>query len=103
MQAEMGVPATPLEVPAAEWAPAARSIDFADGTVRGPARSRIEREISRKTRDSSASPDTRAMRTPTSRPRSRPHPGVALGARLATLVTAGAVVVAALYATGVLR
>lgn len=104
VQAEMGVPATPLEVPAAEWSPAARSIDFADGTVRGPARSRIEREISRKTRDSSGitgyvrDEDT-DIATPVSTA-SRALPWVLASA---TLVTAGAVVVAALYATGVLR
>lgn len=104
VQAEMGVPATPLEVPAAEWAPAARSIDFADGTVRGPARSRIEREISRKTRDSSgitgyARDEDTDIATPVSTA-SRALPWVLASA---TLVTAGAVVVAALYATGVLR
>ncbi|WP_298870985.1 serine/threonine-protein kinase [uncultured Microbacterium sp.] len=104
VQAEMGVPATPLEVPAAEWAPAARSIDFADGTVRGPARSRIEREISRKTRDSSgitgyARDEDTDIATPVSSA-SRALPWVLASA---TLVTAGAVVVAALYATGVLR
>lgn len=104
VQAEIGVPATPLEVPAAEWAPAARSIDFADGTVRGPARSRIEREISRKTRDSSgitgyARDEDTDIATPVSTA-SRALPWVLASA---TLVTAGAVVVAALYATGVLR
>ncbi|MEV7756343.1 serine/threonine-protein kinase [Microbacterium sp. NPDC089180] len=104
VQAEMGVPATPLEVPAAEWAPAARSIDFADGTVRGPARSRIEREISRKTRDSSgitgyARDEDTDIQAPVSTA-SRALPWVLASA---TLVTAGAVVVAALYATGVLR
>ncbi|MFF7682057.1 serine/threonine-protein kinase [Microbacterium sp. NPDC007973] len=104
VQAEMGLPATPLEVPAAEWAPAARSIDFADGTVRGPARSRIEREISRKTRDSSgitgyARDEDTDIQAPVSTA-SRALPWVLASA---TLVTAGAVVVAALYATGVLR
>lgn len=104
VQADMGSAATPLEVPAAEWAPAARAIDFADGTVRGPARSRVEREISRKTRDSSgitgyARDEDTDIATPVSTA-SRALPWVLASA---TLVTAGAVVVAALYATGVLR
>ncbi|MCW2163456.1 Serine/threonine protein kinase [Microbacterium hydrothermale] len=104
VQADMGTAATPLEVPAAEWAPAARAIDFADGTVRGPARSRVEREISRKTRDSSgitgyARDEDTDIATPVSTA-SRALPWVLASA---TLVTAGAVVVAALYATGVLR
>ncbi|WP_136585976.1 serine/threonine-protein kinase [Microbacterium hydrothermale] len=104
VQTDMGSAATPLEVPAAEWAPAARAIDFADGTVRGPARSRVEREISRKTRDSSgitgyARDEDTDIATPVSTA-SRALPWVLASA---TLVTAGAVVVAALYATGVLR
>ena len=104
VQADMGSAATPLEVPAAEWAPAARAIDFADGTVRGPARSRVEREISRKTSDSSgitgyARDEDTDIATPVSTA-SRALPWVLASA---TLVTAGAVVVAALYATGVLR
>lgn len=104
VQSAMGAPATPLEVPAAEWAPAARTIDFADGTVRGPARSRVEREISRKTRDSSgitgyARDEDTDIAAPVSTA-SRALPWVLASA---TLVTAGAVVVAALYATGVLR
>lgn len=104
VQTDMGTAATPLEVPAAEWAPAARAIDFADGTVRGPARSRVEREISRKTRDSSgitgyARDEDTDIATPVSTA-SRALPWVLASA---TLVTAGAVVVAALYATGVLR
>lgn len=36
--------ATPLEVPAAEWMPAAATVDFADTTARGPVRSRVAHE-----------------------------------------------------------
>ncbi|SDO44427.1 Serine/threonine protein kinase [Microbacterium sp. ru370.1] len=104
VQAEMGVPATPLEVPAAEWSPAARSIDFADSTVRGPARSRIERETSRKTRDSSGITGyVRDEDTDIAAPVSTASRALPWVLASATLVTAGAVVVAALYATGVLR
>jgi len=103
-QVEMGLPATPLEVPAAEWAPAARAVDFADGTLRGPARSRIEREGARKFRGSSgvagyARDEDTDIASPASSA-SRALPWVLASA---TLVTAGAVVVAALFATGVLR
>lgn len=44
VQRAEGLAPTPLEVPAAEWMPASTSIDFTDDTVRGPVRSRIERE-----------------------------------------------------------
>lgn len=104
VQAEMGTPATPLEVPAAEWSPTARSIDFADGTVRGPARSRLERETSRKTRDSSGITGyVRDEDTDIAAPVSTASRALPWVLASATLVTAGAVVVAALYATGVLR
>ncbi|MBB3157088.1 serine/threonine protein kinase [Microbacterium proteolyticum] len=104
VQAEMGLPATPLEVPAAEWAPAARSVDFADGTLRGPARSHIEREGSRKHRASSgvagyARDEDTGIAAPPSKT-FHPLPWVLAAA---TAATAGAVVVAALHATGVLR
>ncbi|MEV7826599.1 serine/threonine-protein kinase [Microbacterium enclense] len=104
VQAEMGLPATPLEVPAAEWAPAARTVDFADGTLRGPARSHVERDGARKHRASAgvagyARDEDTDIAAPAS-PTIHPLPWVLAGA---TTVTAGAVVVAALYATGVLR
>jgi serine/threonine protein kinase len=49
VQESLGVSPTPLEVPASEWAPGANPIDFADSALRGPARSRIDREVRRKT------------------------------------------------------
>jgi serine/threonine protein kinase len=104
VQSELGLPGTPLEVPAADWAPAARAIDFADGTLRGPARSRIERESERKLRGPSgvaglARDEDTDISAP-ARPARRFLPW-ALAA--ATLVAAAAVVVAALLATGVVR
>lgn len=42
-----GIAPTPLEVPAAEWMPAAVSVDFADASARGPVRSRVEHESRR--------------------------------------------------------
>ncbi|MDQ1123362.1 serine/threonine-protein kinase [Microbacterium trichothecenolyticum] len=103
VQSEIGLPATPLEVPAAEWTPAARSVDFSDATLRGPARSRIARERSRKIRGTSgvaglARDEDTDIAAPASSA-SRVLPWVLAGA---TLVTAGAVAVAALFATGVL-
>ncbi|WP_194397461.1 serine/threonine-protein kinase [Microbacterium atlanticum] len=48
VQAELGLSPTPLEVPGTEWAPASVPVDFADSGLRGPARSRVEREVTRK-------------------------------------------------------
>ena len=42
--------ATPLEIAADGWAPASAPVDFSDTELRGPARSRIERDERRKTR-----------------------------------------------------
>ncbi|MCJ1706322.1 serine/threonine-protein kinase [Microbacterium sp. VKM Ac-2923] len=104
VQVDMGLPATPLEVPAAEWAPAARTVDFADPTLRGPARSHIEREGSRKHRASSGVAGyARDEDTDISAPAPRTFHPLPWVLATATAVTTAAVVVAALYATGVLR
>lgn len=104
VQAEMGLPATPLEVPAAEWAPAARAVDFADGTLRGPARSHIEREGSRKHRASSGVAGyARDEDTDIAAPASKTFHPLPWVLAAATAVAASAVVVAALHAAGVLR
>jgi len=50
VQAGLGLSPTPLEVPGTEWAPASVPVDFADSGLRGPARSRVEREVTRKVR-----------------------------------------------------
>ncbi len=103
VQEELRLASTPLEVPAAEWAPAARTVDFADGTLRGPARSRVEREGSRKFRDSSGVRGlARDEDTDISTPTPRVHRSVPWVLGALALVAAGAVVVAALFATGVL-
>ncbi len=49
VQAELGISPTPLEVPAEEWAGASDSVDFSDAGLRGAPRSRIERDVRRKT------------------------------------------------------
>jgi hypothetical protein len=104
VQSELGLPATPLEVPAAEWAPSARAVDFTDGTLRGPTRSHIEREGVRKLRDPSgvaglARDEDTDISAPTRSSR-RFLPWVLAAA---TLVAAAAVVVVALLTTGVVR
>ncbi len=50
VQAELGLSPTPLEIPDAEWSPASAPVDFADSGLRGPARSRVDRDVTRKSR-----------------------------------------------------
>ena len=50
VQSELGFSPTQLEIAADEWSPASGPVDFADTDLRGPARSRIERDERRKTR-----------------------------------------------------
>nr|WP_206687755.1 serine/threonine-protein kinase [Microbacterium yannicii] len=50
VQAELGLSPTPLEIPSTEWTPASGPVDFADSGLRGPARSRVERDVTRKSR-----------------------------------------------------
>ncbi|MFK4837309.1 serine/threonine-protein kinase [Microbacterium sp. ZW T2_14] len=50
VQAELGLSPTPLEIPNTEWTPASGPVDFADSGLRGPARSRVERDVTRKSR-----------------------------------------------------
>ncbi|MBN9215106.1 MAG: serine/threonine protein kinase [Microbacterium sp. SCN 70-200] len=49
VQVREGLAPTPIEVPAAEWVAASGSVDFADDTVRGPARSRVQPDGRRRT------------------------------------------------------
>jgi len=103
VQGELGLAATPLEVPAAEWAPAASGVDFSDGTLRGPVRSRIEREGARKLRDSSGVAGlARDEDTDISAPIVRGQRVLPWALAVLAVVAAGAVLVAALFATGVL-
>lgn len=104
VQGELGLAATPLEVPTAEWAPSSRAVDFADGSLRGPARSRIEREGGRKLRGPSGVAGlARDEDTDISAPAIRAHRVLPWALASTALVAAAAVVVAALLATGVLR
>jgi len=48
VQAELGLPQTPLEVAVDEWAAPAASVDFADAGLRGPARPWVPQDTTRK-------------------------------------------------------
>lgn len=50
VQTELGISPTPLEIAADGWSAASSPVDFSDTELRGPARSRIERDERRKTR-----------------------------------------------------
>lgn len=104
VQAELGVSPTPLEVPDDEWSPASAPVDFSDSELRGPARSHLERDSTRKTRASAGVTGlARDEDTEFSSPapaRSAALPWVV--AAVAGGVIAAAAVVVALFATGVL-
>jgi serine/threonine protein kinase len=105
VQSEIGVSPTPLEVPDAEWSPSSAPVDFADTGMRGPSRSRIERETSRKPRvdvavTSYARDEDTDFSAPSSARRAR-WPWI-LGASLAAVAAVAIGVVATLLATGAL-
>lgn len=50
VQEELGLPITPLEVAAPEWAPASEPLDLTDSALRGPVRSRVEHTSTRRVR-----------------------------------------------------
>jgi serine/threonine protein kinase len=104
VQVELGLAATPLEVAAEEWSPSSRPIDFSDGSLRGPARSRVQHTSSRKPRSTSGmaglARDEDTDISGAGRGRGSVAPWVLGGG--AAIVAAGAIVVATLYATGVL-
>jgi serine/threonine protein kinase len=50
VQTDLGLSPTPLEIPDAEWSAASGPVDFGDSALRGPARSRVERDLTRKAR-----------------------------------------------------
>jgi serine/threonine protein kinase len=50
VQTELGISPTPLEIAADDWSAASGPVDFSDTELRGPVRSRIERDERRKTR-----------------------------------------------------
>jgi serine/threonine protein kinase len=104
VQTELGLSATPLEVPGEEWSPSSAPVDFADTSLRGPARSRIEREGTRKRRASTGvsglARDEDTDFSAPSRAKGRALPWV-VGSVAVIMATAGAVF-ATLFVTGVL-
>jgi serine/threonine protein kinase len=103
VQAELGLPVTPLEVAVDEWTPAARGVDFADTSLRGPVRSRVEHSGRRKTRTASGvAALARDEDTDISGRDRRAAAAVPWLLGAAALVAAGAVAVSALFATGIL-
>ncbi len=103
VQSELGISPTHLEIAADEWAPASGPVDFADASLRGPVRSRIEREERRKTRPGPEWRRSHATRRPSSPRPTRPRPVVPwlLAAAIAAVVAVGGILTA-LLATGVL-
>ncbi|GAB3603721.1 serine/threonine-protein kinase [Microbacterium aureliae] len=103
VQAELGLARTPVEVPEAGWAPVSRDVDFDDSDLRGPARSRIEREERRKRAPgldaTSYARDEDAEISAPDRRRRRAWPWLAAGI---AVIAAGAAVAGALVATGIL-
>ena len=102
VQTELGLAATPLEVAADEWRPGAPTVDFSDGSMRGPVRSRVEHGSARKKRSTSGMAGyARDEDTDISAARSARSvvPWLVGGG---AVVVAGSVVVATLFATGVL-
>lgn len=104
VQTELGISPTPLEVPADEWSGASEGVDFSDAALRGAPRSRLEREVHRKTRPGPgvaglARDEDTEISAPRP-PRRRALTWVWVGIGSAVALTG--VVVAALFAGGVL-
>jgi serine/threonine protein kinase len=103
VQGELGLPATPLEVAADEWAPSSRPVDFSDGALRGPVRTRVEHSSGRKVRTGSGmaslARDEDTDISDAGRRNRSMMPWVVAGG---SVVAAGVVVVATLLVTGVL-
>jgi serine/threonine protein kinase len=104
VQAELGLSPTSLEIPEEEWAPASAGVDFTDSALRGPARSHLERDSMRKRRATTGvSGLARDEDTEFSAPgpaRRSAVPWIVGG--VVGLTVAGAAVLVALFATGVL-
>lgn len=104
VQRELGLSPTPLEIPDDGWSPASAAVDFSDSTLRGPARSQLERESTRKRRASEGvtslarDEDSDLSAVATSRGGALPWVIVAI----AGAAVAASAVVVALFATGVL-
>ncbi|MCH6232032.1 serine/threonine protein kinase [Microbacterium sp. CFH 31415] len=104
VQAELGLSPTSLEIPEEEWAPASAGVDFTDSALRGPARSHLERDSVRKRRAATGvSGLARDEDTEFSAPGPARHsvvPWIVGG--VVGLTVAGAAVLVAMFATGVL-
>lgn len=104
VQVELGGSPTPVELPETQWAAPAAVVDFADDTLRGPARSRVEHAATRKTKPQPGVAGlARDEDTAISASRAgglRPPAVVAIVA--GSMVAAAAAVVSVLFATGVL-
>lgn len=103
VQTELGISPTPLEIAVEGWSAASNPVDFSDTELRGPARSRLERDERRKTRPGTGvaglARDEDTDFTGPDQPR-RVLPRVIGVAIAAVIAVAG--VVTALLATGVL-
>ena len=103
VQTELGLSATPLEIPEDDWA-ASAPVDFSDSAMRGPARSQIVREDRRKLRTTSGvaglARDEDTEFSAPSRQRAKAMPLV-VGVIAGAVVTAAAIV-GALLLTGTL-
>nr|WP_223169155.1 serine/threonine-protein kinase [Microbacterium sp. MF43] len=104
VQRELGLSPTPLEIPDDGWSPASSTVDFSDSTLRGPARSHLERDSTRKRRVSEGvtslarDEDSDLSAPTTSRGGALPW----IIAAIAGAAVAASAVVVALFATGVL-
>jgi len=103
VQSELGISPTQLEIATEAWSPASASVDFSDSALRGPARSRIERDEQRKTRPGTGvaqlARDEDTDFSAPDRPR-RPMPRAAVVVGGAVVVVGG--ILAALLMTGTL-
>ncbi|MGK3953924.1 serine/threonine-protein kinase [Microbacterium sp. I2] len=104
VQAELGQHPTPLEVPDADWSPSSAPVDFGDSALRGPARSRVERDTTRKVRSGTGvAALARDEDTDISAPAARRRGALPWVAGVGAGLVLGAVaVVATLYLAGVL-
>ncbi|MCR2763222.1 serine/threonine protein kinase [Microbacterium sp. zg.B48] len=103
VQTELGISPTQLEIATEAWSPASAPVDFSDSTLRGPARSRIDRDEQRKTRPGAgmaqlARDEDTGFSAPDRPQRTMPWVAAAVGG--AVLVGGG--IVAALVLAGVL-
>jgi serine/threonine protein kinase len=104
VQTELGGSPTPIDVPEDQWAPSPSGVDFADDSLRGPARSSVEHEGRRKTRQSGVASLARDEDTdiavPTASSRTRGRTIALIVGAIAAVVIVG--IVTALIVTGVL-